>query len=947
MLQYEKKWIEAWKRDRIFEADRDSSKEKFFVNAPFPYMNGPLHIGHAFTYTRLDAFARYKRMKGYNVLFPFAWHWTGEAVAGQSVRLKKGDPAVIRAFVEIDGIPLNEIEKFTSPYNLAEYYTKVSKEALYELGLSIDWRREFYTTSYNKGFSKFIEWQYLKLREKKYVVRGSHPVVWCPFDQSPTGDHDRLEGEGVSPEEFYLVLFKMEDAFLAAATFRPETIYGATNVWILPDGEYVKVKVNDKNLIVSKETLTKFTEQEKKIEVIGFFYGKELVGKECIVPLSGHKVPILPATFIDPAYGTGVVYSVPAHAPYDWLALRDLLKSSNENLKEIVANIKPISIIKVDGFREYPAIEIVEQMGVKDQNDKEAEKATEIVYSKEFHTGIMKENCGPFSGMPVKEAKVKVFEKLLSEGLGDKIYDLPQIVRCRCGTRCIVKILRDQWFLNYSNPDWKEKVREHVKTMKIFPEEARAWLFATIDWLNNWPCARKTGMGTPLPWDKEWIVETLSDSTIYMAYYIISKYVNSGIIDPEKMIPEFFDYVFLGEGEVEEVAKKSGIELDVLKNIREDFLYWYPVDLRNSAKELIPNHLTFFLFQHVAIFPKEMWPKGISVNGMITIGGKKMSKSKGIFTTISNEVKKYGADVVRAALIYGAEGMDDPDWNENIAKLMEQKILSLFDFVNELMENAEYREKDFPEKLLLAELKKMILFEEQNLEQMKTKTAFQIAFFDIPNIIKRYLKQVTMPEKGTIEEVIEYWIKAMAPFIPFTCEEIWHQIGKQTYISTEKWPTLTVDEEDYKVIFENRIIEKLLEDVKEIKKIAKVEPKTLYIYVAAPEITKTFFRYLTYVESGLPTKEAIKKISEESTKNIMEYIPQLVKLANTLDKNLVDEARKIKDFSEFSIYKKNKEYLEKETNMSIKIFYSTEKEKYDPKNKAKNALPLKPALFLE
>ncbi|MEM3573828.1 MAG: class I tRNA ligase family protein, partial [Nitrososphaeria archaeon] len=155
MLQYEKKWIEAWKRDRIFEADRDSSKEKFFVNAPFPYMNGPLHIGHAFTYTRLDAFARYKRMKGYNVLFPFAWHWTGEAVAGQSVRLKKGDPAVIRAFVEIDGIPPNEIEKFTSPYNLAEYYTKVSKEALYELGLSIDWRREFYTTSYNKGFSKF------------------------------------------------------------------------------------------------------------------------------------------------------------------------------------------------------------------------------------------------------------------------------------------------------------------------------------------------------------------------------------------------------------------------------------------------------------------------------------------------------------------------------------------------------------------------------------------------------------------------------------------------------------------------------------------------------------------------------------------------------------------------------------------------------------------------
>jgi len=947
MLGYEEKWVEVWKRDRIFEADRDNFKEKLFVNAPFPYMNGPLHIGHAFTYTRLDAFARYRRMKGNNVLFPFAWHWTGEAVAGQSVRLRKGDPSVIKAFVEIDGIPPEELEKFTSPYNLAEYYTRVSREALYRLGLSIDWRREFFTTSYNKGFSKFIEWQYLKLRAKNFVIRGSHPVVWCPFDQSPTGDHDRLEGEGVSPEEFYLIFFEIDDAFLAAATFRPETIFGATNVWILPEGEYVKARVDGKILIISKESLTKFIEQERKVEVIKTFYGRELVGRECKVPLAGHKIPILPATFIDPAYGTGVVYSVPAHAPYDWLALRDLKMASDGKLKEIVDRIEPISIIKVEGFGEYPAIEIVEQMGIKDQNDEQAEKATEIVYSKEFHTGIMKENCGPFSGMPVREAKSKVLEKLLNEGFGDKVYDLPQVVRCRCGTRCIVKILRDQWFLNYSNPEWKDKVREHVKTMKILPEEARAWIFATIDWLNNWPCARKTGMGTPLPWDKEWIVETLSDSTIYMAYYIVSKYVNSGEIKPEQMTQEFFDFVFLGEGKIEEVSKNTGIGVDVLRNVRDDFLYWYPVDLRNSAKELIPNHLTFFLFHHVAIFPKEMWPKGISVNGMITIDGKKMSKSKGIFTTISNEIKKYGADVVRAALIYGAEGMDDPDWNENTARLMEQKILSLFDFVNDIIKVSTYREKDFPEKLLLAEAKNMILLEEKNLEQMKTKTAFQIAFFDIPNIIKRYLRQVTVPEKTTIEEVLEYWIKGMAPFIPFTCEEIWHLIGKQTYISIEKWPTITITEEDNKVIFENKLIEELLEDVREIMKVTKTEPKTLYIYVAPPELTKTFFKYLDYIEKGLTTKEAIRKVHEEAPKDISENIPQLIKLATTLDKNLLTEARKIEDFDEYQVYKKGKKYLEKEINMEVKIYCSKEKEKYDPKNRAKNALPLKPALFLE
>ncbi|MGB9724789.1 MAG: leucine--tRNA ligase [Nitrososphaeria archaeon] len=947
MLEYEEKWIEAWKKDRVFEADRDVSREKLFVNAPFPYMNGPLHIGHAFTYTRLDAYARYRRMKGDNVLFPFAWHWTGEAVAGQSVRLKKGDPTVIKAFVEIDGIPPEELEKFTSPYNLAEYYTRVSREALYKLGLSIDWRREFFTTSYNKGFSKFIEWQYLKLKEKNFVIKGSHPVVWCPSDQSPTGDHDRLEGEGVSPEEFYLVFFKMDEYFLAAATFRPETIYGATNVWILPEGEYVKAEIDNVKLVISRESLTKFIEQERNVKTIETFYGKELIGKECVVPLAGHKIPILPASFIDPAYGTGIVYSVPAHAPYDWLALRDLQRASNEKLKEIAAKIKPISIIKVEGFGEYPAIEIVEQMGIKDQNDKRAEKATEIIYSKEFHTGIMKENCGILSGMPVREAKNKVIETLIQQGLGDKIYDLPQIVRCRCGTRCIVKILRDQWFLNYSNPEWKERVRQHVKTMKILPEEARAWIYATVDWLNNWPCTRKTGMGTPLPWDKEWIVETLSDSTIYMAYYIVSKYVNSGEIDPEQMTKEFFDYVFLGEGKIEEVSKKTGIDVNILKNVREDFLYWYPVDLRNSAKELIPNHLTFFIFHHVAIFPKEMWPKGISVNGMITIEGKKMSKSKGIFTTISKEIRKYGADVVRAALIYGAEGMDDPDWNENIAKLMEQKIASLFEFVNEIREISSYREKDFPEKLLLAEVKNMIQLVEKNLEQMKTKTAFQIAFFDIPNVIKRYLRQVSVPEKDTLEEVLEYWIKVMAPFIPFTCEEIWHLIGRQGYISLEKWPALKVSEEDSRVLFEYKLIEKLLEDVKEIKKVTKTEPKTLYIYVAAHELTKAFLKYVTYIEEGLTTKEAVKKIYEEIPENLIGSVPQLIKLATILEKNLLNEVRKIEDFDEYQVYDKSKEYLEKETGMKIRIHYSNEQDKYDPKNKAKNALPLKPALYLE
>ncbi len=120
----------------------------------------------------------------------------------------------------------------------------------------------------------------------------------------------------------------------------------------------------------------------------------------------------------------------------------------------------------------------------------------------------------------------------------------------------------------------------------------------------------------------------------------------------------------------------------LLEELRRDFLYWYPVDLRNSAKELIPNHLMFFVFHHVAFFPKSLWPKGISANGMMMAEGEKMSKSKGNVITLSSALDRLGADVVRSALMDGAEGLDDMDWREKNAKDIEGKIQGLSTFVS-------------------------------------------------------------------------------------------------------------------------------------------------------------------------------------------------------------------------------------------------------------------------
>jgi len=108
-----------------------------------------------------------------------------------------------------------------------------------------------------------------------------------------------------------------------------------------------------------------------------------------------------------------------------------------------------------------------------------------------------------------------------------------------------------------------------------------------------------------------------------MAYYIIAKFVNAGVIPAEKLSKEFFDYVFLGIGS----SDVSGVPKDIVEEIRAEFSYFYPVDSRHSGRDLVPNHLTFFVLNHVAIFPENNWPQQIVVNGSVLMDGKKMSKS--------------------------------------------------------------------------------------------------------------------------------------------------------------------------------------------------------------------------------------------------------------------------------------------------------------------------------
>ncbi|HYW02034.1 MAG TPA: leucine--tRNA ligase [Candidatus Acidoferrum sp.] len=949
------KWQTEWANSKLFDADPDPNRQKCFVTFPFAYMSGPLHVGSAFTAARIDVYARYMRMRGFNVLFPWAWHWTGKTVAGAAERIKSGDEEVIRPIREVDEVSEDDLKKFVDPVFMAQYYTNANREAVKKLGMSIDWRREFHTSSLHPAFSKFVTWQYLRLQERGYVAKGTHAVVWCPKDESPTGDADRLQGEGVRPEEFTLLKFKIGDLNLPCATFRPETIYGVTNLWINPEADYVEANVNDERWIISKEASEKLLNQLKRIEIIRQLKGTELIGKKCLDPVQQREIPILPGTFVNPNNATGLVYSVPAHAPFDWLALRDLQRDA-AIIKKFglisteIMTIRPISILSVEGYGDYPAVEIVDKLGIKNQNDPAGEEATKEIYKAEFHSGILKEGCGIYSKRKIADIKQTLVVGFRSKGIADVMYELPQPVICRCNTRCVAKVLEDQWFLKYSDPKWKMLAHEAVSGMTFFPEEARNWFEEVIDWLQDWPCSRKTGLGTPLPWSPDWIVETLSDSTVYMAYYMVSKFVNARMITAEQLAPEIFDYTYFGTGPVEQLANQFNINSTVLEQMRREFLYWYPVDLRNSGKDLVGNHLSFFIFHHVALFNKQYWPRAIGVNGFMRVEGQPMHKSKGNFVPLWKACEKYGADPVRCTILLAAEGMDDPDWRFENVRDIQNRLAGFLRLVEE-NNGAQKSSNAHMESWLTSRINSRIKIISEAIAKMKTRTALVTAIYDVWNDLRWYQRRVMIPDSATVNQVISIWIRLLAPFAPHLAEETWHMIGEKDFVSTTKWPEYDATKIDENAEEQEELVKQILADTQEIVTTTKITPKKIHYYTAAEWKWRIYQEALQRAETHPETLNGLIRdmITAKmfNQKDLPKFAGKIINQARTMPADLRKRRTKIGKLHEQKLLINAREFLSQELKVNVDVHGEEDHELYDPKSKAKSAEPYRPGIFIE
>ena len=921
---YEDKWRKAWKREKVFEPKRNSSK-KFFLTIPYPYTSGPLHIGHGRTFTLGDVIARFKRHRGFNVLLPMAFHVSGSPILSISDRITGEDSKTIHLYqdylrlYEKEGDINKIMAKFRKPENVADYFSGKINWDFDSIGYSIDWTRQFNTGE--PLYNKFVEWQYLKLKEKKALVKGKLPILWSLSEDQPVGEDDIADGDidRVTIVEFNAIKFPFDGDFLVAASLRPETLFGATNIWVNPEGIYVRARVGGENWIISREAAEKFRVQGKEIELSKDFRGREMLSRFAENPVTGERLPVLPASFVDLDNGTGVVYSVPAHAPYDYQGLVDLKKDTR--FGGIVHGIEMPVIIDVPGF-EVPAKDVVGRMNVKDQRDPLLEEATKEVYKTEFYSGLLNDRCGEFSGMRVEEAKEKVKRMLLREGKQDILFETSRKAVTRARNKVVVGVIDDQWFLDYSSPKWKGQARKWLGEMMIFPDKFRKLFLDTLDWLEKRPCARKRGLGTRFPFDNEWVIESLSDSTVYMALYTVVRELRK--FKPEQATPEVFDFLFLGKGDLKDVANKSGIVEESLREAREEFLYWYPNDQRHTAPAHISNHLTFFIMHHLAIFGKKDWPKGVSLNDLLIREGVKMSKSKGNVIPLVHVAKKYGSDLYRLYVVSSADLDAVVDWRERDVHAVSNRLEKFVDIM-EKAAGAGQGEDGPADKWFRARFQLSLGKATEHMENFRFREAVVEMLFKTLNDF-RWLERRSKGAYGTVREIAKDWLIALAPVIPHTAEEFWHRLGGEGFASLAPWPK-TGGKIDIQALEEENFVISVVEQVRDLAKMAEKKLKKVSLYTAAPW---KFDALKVVMEEHEKAMRDVGKFRQEGAPQVMRrLVKQRVWEKFT---GVLEEAR---------ILENARDALEAELDAKVEI-----NPKKDPMNKKDKAMPFGPAIYL-
>ena len=772
--EIEKKWQQVWSDEHAFKTVDDETKEKYYVLEMFPYPSGKLHMGHVRNYSIGDAIARFKKMKGYNVLHPMGWDSFG--LPAENAAIKNGiHPAI------------------WTDSNIAEMHKQLAG-----LGFSYDWDREVATCK--DDYYRWMQWLFIQFQKKGLAYKKENPVNWCPSCRTVLANEQVVEGccerchTPVTKKhlsQWYLkitdyanrlleeldtldgwpnkvklmqknwigkstgaqIRFAIDgtDRELEVFTTRCDTVYGVTFMVMAPEHPYVTELT--KGTEYEQATNDYIDECTHKSEIERVSLTKEktgvFIGHYCVNPFNGKKIPIYISDYVMMDYGTGAVMAVPAHDQRDF-----------EFARKFGLDIVPVVDV------EDPAVDL---------NNLESAAPAE---------GRLI-NSGEFNGMDNLKAIPRIIDLIEDKRIGQKTVNyklrdwlisrqrywgcpIPMVYCEDCGwvpeneKNLPVKLPTDIEFTG--------KGESPIATSKTFIE--------TIC-----PCC-----GKPAKREID-TMDTFVDSSWYFLRYCDPKNTEKPF-DKQKA-----DYWMNVDQYI------GGVEHAILHLLYARFFQKVLADLGLvTATEPFRNLLT---------------------QGMVIKDGAKMSKSLGNVVSPEEIQKKYGADTARLFILFAAPPEKELDWSdagvEGSYRFLNRVYRLVYEYVTDIRDadsaTGELVVSTSEDRALNYQLNKTI---KKVSEDVGGRFSFNTAISSIMELVNelykyKQLDNVNMP---LLDRAVKSMILVLSPFTPHICEELWSELGEESRVFEAAWPefdesALVLDEVEIIVQINGKLKDKL------------------------------------------------------------------------------------------------------------------------------------------
>ncbi len=734
--EIEAKWQRKWAEDHLYESNIDETKPKYYALTMLPYPSGDLHIGHWYAITPPDAQARYKRMNGYNVLFPMGFDAFG----------LPAENAAIKRNIHPRKWTYSNIEKMRKQFRT--------------MGAMFDWRREI--VSSDEKYYKWTQWFFIQLFKNKLAYRKLSPVDWCPncnttlareqvwgedrhcercgtpvikkdltqwFFRTTKYADELIQYDGIDwPErvrvlqtnwigksEGALVKFKTEGGdSLEVFTTRPDTLWGVTFMVLAPEHPLVqKITTPEQQAEVEQYILdaarqTDIQRESSDKDKTGVF-----TGGYAINPVNGERIPVWIADYVLMTYGTGAIMAVPAHDERDFAFAR----AFNLPVKVV---IQPTGINIING-----------------------EDLTDAIPA----SGMMV-NSGPLSGTPGDRSFKTAVDFVIKLGAGKpstnyRLRDwlisrqrywgapIPMIYCKNCGE---VPVPMDQ--LPITLPDDVEWKPTGESPLKLHP----TWRFTTCP---------KCGASAERETDT---MDTFMCSSWYHLRYLSPDY-DEGPFDPK------------------------------------EYDYWMPVNIYTGGIEHANMHLIYTRFFHKAMrdigITEGHEPMLTLRNQGIVLGedNEKMSKSRGNVVAPDDLVQSYGADTLRAFLMFFSRWDMGGPWSSGGIDGTSRWMRRVWTTILEPTTAVKVNETAI--KALRRKVHQTVKAVTRDFEKFEFNTIIS-SLMELLNEMQR-VKPETFGTPAW-KESVELYLKLLAPVAPHISEELWERTGHPYSIHTQSWP---------------------------------------------------------------------------------------------------------------------------------------------------------------